>query len=252
MRAISRVVIAIIAIIMVAIASLAAYFLLSSTTSGPPEPLLQLPMEWGTQGAIITFQNEGSQPIVLLQGEMSSVNLTFPISSSSPLYPNEIATSDVSWGTSGSGLTNGTQYPLVLQITYQGGSTANETLQVVAAIHSSFAQCMPGSGQEGLIEISGSYSTDNGTGKATWNPSVKNTANMGIVALVAGVNNRTLWFPLEVNGMQVGPSNQLKIGENASASIIWTPIAHSTHDRSLEYVCANGEYGSSGIHTVGP
>lgn len=56
------------------------------------------------------------------------------------------------------------------------------------------------------------------------------------VSIGVGVNDGSVWFPVDLNGKPVSPTNTLPPGENITQTFSWTQIAGRSSYRSIVWV----------------
>jgi len=175
---------------------------------------------------IFWVQNTGTKPIVSLSGSilgLPPMNLSIASYLSTTLYPDELGTLIMSYQRQGTATAfeSGTNHTLVMNATFSDGSTATLATAFTSG------EC----GTDGSLTLltfnAGVYGVDSSSGQATWQLSAQTNTTLPVDSVVVGVNNGTLWFPLDIYGAPVSDSNPLRAGLIATQSLSWKNVPGS-------------------------
>ena len=254
---------ALIAIAIVTVAAVAAYALLGQSTpaGSTPNPGIALQAyaltvstyQNGTRAFVYPFlqvQNTWTKPLVSLVGQIQGTTVSYfrvllpsgcnssecgAIDVTTPLYPNEVATSSAQSPLAAlQSAKPGDTYNLVLDAMFADGSRSSLTVKLTATAHGRLPLCRS-RGNSGLAISQGGYSVDNATGMATWTASIHNNQSMPLDVVVAGMNNGTVWMPFDYAGSAITRGNPLPGFANVTQTFTWSVVPHT--ERNIFWAC---------------
>lgn len=207
--------------------------------------------------ALFFVENIASKPIISLTASIAGLpTLQFDggfghdINTSRPLYPNESTHNIPPPGgvglvyQSSTKFTNGTQYSVTFSAMLSDGTvsqlTQNFTFRGENTLFSSReylpSSCSPTLPRNDTFPSKTlAYSVDNSS-KASWTVAIGVGFSFPAASISVGVNNGTIWFPLNYNGKPVSPANPLLPGANITQTFTWTQAPGHAWTRSIEWV----------------
>jgi len=178
---------------------------------------------------VFWVQNTGDKPIVLLTGTipgLPSMSVSIPLSLAQTLYPNELGYFILNYKVTGdaSEFASGTQHTLKMIAIF-----SDETTDSFEATFTS-QECSEGSSYRLLTFWEGPPEAESNSGESNWTLTIGTNTTLPVVAVVVGVNNGTLWFPFELNGKPISPSNPLYAGTMVTQTFTWKNEANSSRN----------------------
>ena len=232
LRAVSTKTIVIVLAALIVVAAVGGYLLNGLRTEGRVT-LVSSVFGAFPQGSNVTLvsgvfwvQNTGGKPIVLLTGTipgLTSMSLSTPLSLTQTLYPNELGYFILNYNVNGdaSEFAGGTQHTLKMTAIF-----SDETTGSFEATFTS-QECSEGSSYRLLTFLEGPP-VESVSGESNWTLTISTNTTLPVVAVVVGVNNGTLWFPFELNGKPISPSNPLYAGTIITQTFTWKNEANSS------------------------